>query len=180
MITGIVTGQDLRLGTPVIAADTINYITAQFVFKNALWDGLIKIAHFSNGEESADVELVDDAIRAEAGLNLTAGKWQLSLTGHEMSGGEVIKRITTVIAEFTVKPSGVQEGEPLPSLPSYGEQILAEVGEIQDEVDNLIGKIKNARDGEFLNLWAGSSAQYDAAAKTADTIYLIDLLGGGT
>ena len=35
MITGFVNGQRLRLGAPVIAADTIDYLTAQFVFQTS-------------------------------------------------------------------------------------------------------------------------------------------------
>lgn len=180
MITATIRGQKLTVSETVIAADTLNYITARFVFGTSDWDGLLKIAHFSSGTNAADIELTEDCIIASDGLNLTAGKWQVTVTGHKIEGGETVQRITTTIAEITVLPSGVPSGEPVPSLPSYGEQILAEVGEIQDEVDNLIGKIKNARDGEFLNLWAGSAAQYTAATKAADTIYLIDLLGGGT
>lgn len=200
MITGIITGQDLRLGVPIIAADTLNYLMAKFVFKTDAWEGLIKIAHFSNGEDSADIELTDDAIIAEDGLNLTEGKWQLSVTGHEISGGEIIKRITTTVAEFTVKRSGVPDGEPLPSLPSYGEEILAEVRSIQGDVTEqlerqddavaalldaneaavaaMLGKVKNERDGSFIKLWSGSEAQYAAAAKNADTIYLVGLMEG--
>lgn len=244
MITGIITGQDLRLGVPIIAADTLNYLTAKFVFKTDAWNGLIKIAHFSNGEDSADIELTDDAILAEDGLNLSEGKWQLSVTGHEISGGEIIKRITTTVAEFTVKRSGVPDGEPLPSLPSYGEEILAEVRSIQGDVTEqleaqdaavaalldanelavsaqlqnqneavteqligqdakvtrqlaeqdaaidsrldeneaavaaMLGKVKNERDGSFIKLWSGSEAQYAAAAKNADTIYLVGLMEG--
>lgn len=200
MITGIITGQDLRLGVPIIAADTLNYLTAKFVFRTEPWNGLIKIAHFSNGEDSADIELTDDAILAEDGLNLTEGKWQLSVTGHEISDGEIIKRITTTVAEFTVKRSGVPDGEPLPSLPSYGEEILAEVRSIQGDVTEqleaqdaavaalldeneaavaaMLGKVKNERDGSFIKLWSGSEAQYAAAAKNADTIYLVGLMEG--
>ena len=40
MITGTVKGQSLRLSAPVIAADTINYLTARFLFSEE-WDGLM-------------------------------------------------------------------------------------------------------------------------------------------
>lgn len=200
MISAIIRGQYLSLTVPVIAADTLNYLTARFAFKTADWDGLVKIAHFSNGTDAADVELTGDEIRAEDGLNLTDGTWRLSVTGHEFSGGELVKRITTTVAEFAVHPSGVPDGEPVPSLPSYGERILAEVENIHTEVDEqldeqnaavderldeneaavaaMLGAVKNRRDGSFLQIWAGSEEQYAAAEKSADTIYLIGLIGG--
>lgn len=135
MITFTVTGQALKLSAPVVAADTLNYLTARFVFQTADWDGTVKIAHFSNGTESAEVELTDDEIRAEDGLNLTEGYWQVSLTGHDTDGGEMTRRITTNIVTLPVVPSGVEDGEPLPSLPSVGEQILAQMTELRDEAE---------------------------------------------
>lgn len=133
MLTLTVTGQALKVTTPVIAADTINYLTAQFAFTHD-WDGLIKIARFSNDENSAEVQLTNDCIREEDGLNLTEGRWYVSVIGEEIVGGQPVQRITTVRAFFTVLPSGVEDGEPLPSLPSYGEQILAEVEDINEKL----------------------------------------------
>lgn len=49
----------------------------------------------------------------------------------------------------------------------------------EEAVAAMLGKVKNERDGSFVKLWAGSEAQYAAATKAADTIYLVDLLGGG-
>lgn len=138
MISGYIRGQTLTLAQTVIAADSVNYLTAKFTFQTADWNGLLKIAHFSNGTNAADVELTGDEILSEDGLNLTEGTWQVSVTGHEYSGGELTKRITTTIAELTVKPSGVPDGEPLPNVASYGEQILSEVQSIHSEVDEQL------------------------------------------
>lgn len=202
MINFFIRGQTLTVSAPVIAADSVNYLTAKFTFQTADWDGAAKYAHFSNGELSADIPLTDGAIRAEDGLNLTEGAWTVSVTGEIFDGGELAQRITTGTVTLYVVPSGVEDGEPLPSLPSYGEEILAEVENIHAEVDEqladqnaavderlaeneeavagMLGKVKNERDGSFVKLWAGSEAQYAAATKAADTIYLVGLMGGDT
>ena len=175
MITAFVKGQALTVQTPVVAADTLNYLTARFVFGTSDWDGVIKFAHFSDGTHAAHVELTDDAIPASAGLNLTAGKWTVSVTGHAYDGGgELIKRITTETAVITVADSGVTDGEPLPVSPSAAEEILGRVVDLE----NALGVVKNVRDGGYLNIWAGTEEQYAAAEKSADTIYLVGLTGG--
>ena len=107
MIRCSVQGQELIIGSPVIAADSINYLTAEFIFRTSDWNGLTKIAHFSNGKKSADIELVDDRIPSSAGLNLSEGCWVVSLTGHAYDAGTLVQRITTTQARLTVKPSAV-------------------------------------------------------------------------
>lgn len=202
MISFFIRGQTLTVSAPVIAADSVNFLTAKFTFQTSDWNGLEKVAHFRCGDLYAEIGLTDDEIRSEDGLNLTAGEWTVSVTGHRTEGGELVQRATTQTAALTVVPSGIgEDGEPLPDLASYGEQILAEVGNIRAAVDEqladqnaavetrleqneeavaaMLGKVKNERDGSFVKLWAGTEAQYAAATKAADTIYLVDLLGGG-
>lgn len=137
MIKGSVQGQELIIGSSVIAADTINYLTASFIFRTSDWDGLVKIARLSNGENSVEVQLTDDKILASDGLNLSEGVWEMSLTGYKYINGELVQRITTVCKKFTVQRSDIPDGEPLPSLPSLGEQILGKVAEIKTEVDSM-------------------------------------------
>lgn len=149
MIIGYIKGQSLKIVQPVIAADTINYITANFSFKTADWSGLTKYAHFRQGETVYDVPLTEDCIRKEDGLNLGAGIWQIYLHGNEFVDGEVVERATTEIAEITVKPTGVLNGEPFPSaVPSISEQILASIGdmsELETEAkDTLVAAINEA------------------------------------
>lgn len=43
----------------------------------------------------------------------------------------------------------------------------------------MLGAVKNDRDNSFIRFWAGTEAQYEEAEKSGDTIYLVDLLGGG-
>jgi hypothetical protein len=213
MISFFIRGQTLTVSSPTVAADSVNYLTAKFTFQTSDWDGLEKVAHFRCGELYAEIGLTDDEIRSEDGLNLTAGEWTVSVTGHRTEGGELIRRATTNTATLTVVPSGIgDDGEPLPDLASYGETILAEVKSIHSEVDEqlrenlsdvstlldaneadvdarldenesavarMLGAVKNRRDDSFIQFWAGTEAQFEEAEKSADTIYLVDLLGGG-
>lgn len=155
MIRCSVQGQELIIGSPVIAADSINYLTAEFIFRTSDWNGLTKIAHFSNGKKSADIELVDDRIPSSAGLNLSEGCWVVSLTGHAYDAGTLVQRITTTQARLTVKPSAVPDGEPIESLPSYGEQILGEVEEINEKLGSFTAE------AETLPAGSEATASYD-------------------
>lgn len=213
MITLFLQGQKLTLAQTVVAADSVAYLTARLIYKTADWmaDGLSVWAHFRLGDAQIDAEAVDGEIGTDAGANLTAGVWSVWVTGHVYDGAELVRRITSTVDTLTVKESGVDDGEPLPTK-SFGETILGEVRDIYRAVDDtldeagekideqladqdaavearleqneeavaaMLGKVKNERDGSFVKLWAGTEAQYAAAAKAADTIYLVGLLGGG-
>lgn len=123
MIEFFVSGQSLKFYTPVIAADSLNYLTAKVNFSDADWDGYSKWLHFRKGEElgaeTFDLQLGDnDEITAEQQLNLTIGEWEIYLTGVK---GE--SRLTTVPVILTVKESGLIDG-PLHGLPmSVAEQV---------------------------------------------------------
>lgn len=147
MIYFTVRGQALSVHSPTIAADTINFLTAEFTFKTHEWDGLLKVAHVSNGINSADIELHDDMIREEDGLNLLAGTWNISLIGYEMVDGELKTRATTTDAKLLVVPSGVENDEPLSTLPSYGEQILAEVEDVRQKLNSFTAKAETLEPG---------------------------------
>lgn len=213
MIAFFIRGQTLTVSSPTVAADSVNFLTAKFTFQTSDWDGLEKVAHFRCGELYAEIGLEDDVITAGRGLNLTAGEWTVSVTGHRTEGGELIRRATTQTVTLTVVPSGIgDDGEPLPDLASHGEEILAEVENIHADVDSqialnntwvsnqlfnqnvavakrldeneeavaaMLGAVKNDRDNSFIRFWAGTEAQFEEAEKSADTIYLVDLLGGG-
>jgi hypothetical protein len=245
MITLFLQGQKLTLAQTVVAADSVAYLTARLIYKTSDWtaDGLSVWAHFKNGETQIDAEAVDGEIGTDAGVNLTAGEWSVWVTGHVYDGAELVRRITSTVETLTVKESGVDDGEPLPTR-SFGETILGEVRDIYNAVGNMIhgaeddvaaqleaqnaavseqlrtqnaavdeqlrqnvsdvstllseneadvdarldenesavarmlGAVKNRRDDSFIQLWAGTEEQFAAAEKSADTIYLVDLLGG--
>ncbi len=124
MIELYVSGQLARMYTPVIAADTLRYLTGKVYFTGSEWDGYSKWIHFVQGEglnaTVYDVSLADDAFDESANLNLTVGEWGVYVTGTK---GEA--RLTTVPLILTVKESGLIDA-PLHVLPlSVAEQIDA-------------------------------------------------------
>lgn len=137
MIYGIVKAQKLDLRAAA-AADTIDYLTAKFSFMSADWDGLVKYAHFQQGNTRYSVQLTDDKITESDHLNLAAGEWQVYLHGNEYKNGEVIKRVTTNIATFTVEPTGALNGEPFPEVEaSVVEQIEADIADHEERITDL-------------------------------------------
>lgn len=102
MIEGIIKGQELRIITPTIVSDTINYLTARFRFSDD-WNGAEKWAHFEQGSSNFEVKLENDEITADKGLNLTHGKWAVYVHGNRFAGGQVTERITTEVKEICVK-----------------------------------------------------------------------------
>lgn len=130
MITGTVKGQALRISSPTIAADTISYLTARFVFTSD-WDGAVKFAHFSCGENNYSVPLTDDEIREGDKLNLGAGTWKVWLHGERYKGGELTQRITTEEALLVVRATGSFEGGPFPTAPSEIERLHAEFDKVK-------------------------------------------------
>ena len=81
MIIGHVRGQELKLDRTTIATDSIKYLEAEFHFAGRDWDGYVKTAYFINGASKFALVLADDRITADMGLNLTAGEWEVKLSG---------------------------------------------------------------------------------------------------
>lgn len=116
MLEFYVNGQSMKMFSPVIAADSLNYLTAKFNFTGDEWDGFAKTAHFR--KQDSDPAIVydlllnaDDEITADQQLNLTAGVWDIYLTG---ATGEA--RLTTIVCIVTVKQSGLIDS-PLHEMP---------------------------------------------------------------
>ena len=125
MMEFYVSGQSLKVFTPVTAADSLKYLTAQFHFTDDDWDGYTRWAHFRRGETVYDIELDEnDRITEEDALNLTTGEWEIYLTGTKDTA-----RLTTVVVVLTVKESGLVDA-PLHVLPqSVAEQIDAKAAQ---------------------------------------------------
>lgn len=116
MIEFYVSGQTLKFFTPVIAADSLNYLTAKVNFTDAEWDGYSKWLHFRQDEElgadTYDIQLNEDnELVADDKLNLTVGQWEIYLTGTKDES-----RLTTVPVILTVQESGLIDA-PLHELP---------------------------------------------------------------
>ena len=125
MMEFYVSGQSLKMFTPVTAADSLKYLTAQFHFTDDDWDGYTRWAHFRKGETVYDIELDgEDCITEEDALNLTAGEWEIYLTGTKDAA-----RLTTIVVILTVKECGLGDA-PLHVLPqSVAEQIDAKAAQ---------------------------------------------------
>lgn len=109
MLTGIIRGQRLMLRTPIVVADSINYLTAKFAF-DADWKGRVITAYFVCGDKTITAELASGEITAEQGINLTAGRWELKLSGIKADS-----RVTAGPVWFDVLPFGAADGE-LPDI----------------------------------------------------------------
>ena len=102
MLTGIIRGQRLMLRTPIVVADSINYLTAKFTF-DPDWTGRTVTAYFVCGDKAITAELTDGEITAAQGINLTAGCWKLKLSG--IKGDS---RVTAGPVQLTCCPSGLR------------------------------------------------------------------------
>ena len=126
MLKFYVHGQRLRMETAVVASDTIDYLTAQFLFQTDDWQDAARTAVFQGAGETYSVLLTDDRIRAEDHLNLSAGEWTVHVIGTVSGVSGTTKRITTTQVRFMVDDCGAVDGSALPEVPaSYGEQVLA-------------------------------------------------------
>ena len=142
MLTGIIRGQRLMLRTPIVVADSINYLTAKFTF-DPDWTGRTVTAYFVCGDKAITAELTDGEITAAQGINLTAGRWELKLSG--IKGDS---RVTAGRVQFDVLPFGATEGElPDISLTQY-EQLLAKIGDMDElttaDKNTLVAAINEA------------------------------------
>ncbi len=125
MIIGHVRGQELKLDRTTIAADSIKYLEAEFHFAGRDWDGYVKTAYFINGASKFALVLADDRITADMGLNLTAGEWEVKLSG--VKGDS---RITTTTERVYVREFGGTEGTLPDVTPTQAEQLLAKIGDM--------------------------------------------------
>lgn len=161
MITGYIRGQALQLRHSVIAADTIDYLTAEFRFLTEEWDQLEKWVHFSSKDQTYEIMLSDDRIAQSAHLNLSEGDWEVYLHGNRYENGSTVERVTTTVASLTVERTGLLDGEPFPSVtPSAGEQVIACAME-------ALSASESARDAAQASA-ASSAASSEAAALSAN------------
>ncbi len=164
-ITGSVSGQVLTIAQPVIAADSVDYLTARFSFSED-WTGADKFAFFAKAgheDEPAEILLIDDEITADAHLNLPAGRWKVWLVGLRTEGAEITQRITTTVAELRVQLSGVTDGEPFPGeTGSAGEQVVAQAIAARNAAQTAAGTATACASAA-----AGSAAAAEQSANAA-------------
>ena len=126
-----VSGHVLDLLSPTRGvADGLHINSAEFEFRSADWDGMVKWAHFSNPEyndgEQQDFLLEGDEISSARGLNLPSGIWEVYLTGYLISNDEIIRRNLTESQLIMIVPSGFEDNAAISMVePTFAEQVIA-------------------------------------------------------
>lgn len=138
MIKFLVTGQQLKIVTPIVVADTHNYQTAAAVFRSSEWDPCSKWAHFIKDGETYDVPFHSDEITADQSLDLTAGTWQVYIHGnaYDAETDAVTTRITTNTAYLKVEAAETESPFP-PVTPSFSETLAAEIENALDVANGV-------------------------------------------
>lgn len=175
MIRGFIKGQALNLSPyPLIVADTIDYLTAVFIFRTADWNDTEKWAHFQQGDTIYDILLKNDKIEEDAHLNLSAGKWKVWIHGNRYDGEQVTLRITTEVAEISVESSGVFNNEPFASIPpSAGEQIVAQARAAEMAAELSAKEASEAKETVLANIDQAKNAADTASAAASSAAYAL-------
>lgn len=132
-----------------LAAESVQYLTAQVICETDDWTGRDIKALFEQGCTVHEVPVTGGEITAKQQLNLTAGDWRVWLVGNSARDGEVIPRITTNVAHISVAPTGGTEGNPFPTIPpTVEEQLRADMGNLADltteDKSSLVAAINEA------------------------------------
>lgn len=131
MITAFIKGQAIETTEPVIVAESLNYLKAQFIFITSDWNGLKKTAYFTQGNTTHSVDLDENNIAFP--LHLSAGEWDISVVGRAYQNGELVERITTDTATIKVKPFKKGAETPFPEpTPTEIERVEGKIGNLSD------------------------------------------------
>lgn len=144
MIQAYIQGQRLRIYTPIIAADTIDYITAQVSFSEEWNEYALKYMRLKNRDEDPITYVLpinDGKIGKEQHMNLSAGLWDISVYA-----GTGSARITTNTVTITVEKSGLRDA-PIGELPISTAEILDAKANRAIELARSV--IERADAGEF-------------------------------
>ena len=163
MLEFYIAGQSMKMYSPVIAADSLNYLTARFNFTGSEWEGYTRWAHFRKGETVYDIALDEnDTITEDKALNLTIGEWEIYVTGTKDTS-----RLTTVVVIVTVKASGLIDA-PLHVIPmSVAEQVDSKASQAL----LLAQAVKDAADaGKFDGKSFQILGYYESAAALAEAV----------
>lgn len=157
MIKMYITGQTLSIYSPVIAADSLNFLTAECYFDES-WEGASKWAHFrqERDEEDAvvfDIALTEDRITETQGLNLTVGEWEVYLTGAKADGS----RLTVTPVIITVKRSGLVDAPLHQMPPTVAEQIAVRADTALSMAQTVLNAAEkgqfDGKDGRGVNVY---------------------------
>lgn len=139
MIKFLIVGQQLKIVTPIVVADTHNYHTAIAVFRGSEWEACSKWAHFVKDDVTYDVPFYADEITQEQGLDLTAGTWRVYIHGnvYDAETDTVTTRITTSTA--LLKVESAEADNPFPAVtPSFAEVLAAQISHAIDVANGIV------------------------------------------
>lgn len=175
MMEFYIDGQTIRFTSPVIAANSRDYLTARFHFSGEEWEGCSKWAHFRQGETVYDLSLENDEISSGMHLNLSLGQWEVYLTGHREE-----TRITTVPVLLQVRESGLID-EPLHQIPlSVAEQVDSKANLALEKARAIEAQIESgALDGSDFRI-LGYYESLEALTTAVETPERGDAYGVGT
>ena len=175
MMEFYIDGQTIRFTSPVIAANSRDYLTARFHFSGEEWEGCSKWAHFRQGETVYDLNLENDEIGSGMHLNLSLGQWEVYLTGRREE-----TRITTVPVLLQVRESGLID-EPLHQIPlSVAEQVDSKANLALEKARAIEERIESgALDGRDFRI-LGYYESLEALTAAVETPERGDVYGVGT
>lgn len=174
MIIGFIKKQQFTKKQPIIVSDSVNYLSAKFVFQTSEWDEMIKFAHFQSGDDVYDFLLDGDELPKEASLNLYAGNWKVYIHGDRYVVGndgtaKVVERATTNSQEIKVVKYE-NEGSVLPEISfDVAEQIAA----VAEDAKRVATSVRNEADqGMFdgvsvTHKWDGTVLKVTSASGTS-------------
>ncbi len=139
MLKFTVYGQNIACDYDLAASDSVDYLEAVFIFSRD-WDGLYKVAQFTDDNATYNAALVGD--RCVVPSELSCGAVMVSVFGQEQGG---TKRITTISCPVNIRQSGfVSDGtDTIPPTPDLYSQLIA-------QIDDAVAKIPTAL-SEFSN-----------------------------
>ena len=128
MIVGYINGQSLEIHHSKVVADTVDYLTADFVFQTNEWLGFRKWVHFKKGEEHYQIMLSNDKVTKKDHLNLSQGEWEVYIHGSLEN-----ETITTNKSILNVEATGDLEGLPPEEKPIPPQDLILNlIGDLQE------------------------------------------------
>lgn len=137
MITLSLVEQSLSVSSPIIAAGTVDYLDVQILRNSKEWEDLDLHVFFRKDATVYELLTSGCYIGKDAHLNLTEGKWHVSVSGYAYEDDQLVEKITTNTIGLTVEPAPPDAGISFPEpTPSAIEQIEAIAQGVRDDADN--------------------------------------------
>lgn len=136
MMTILLEGQNLSVSTPHIVANTVDYLTIE-IKRGHEWKELQLHIFLQLGAKTYELVTDGDYIGTDAHINLTEGRWAISVTGYEFEDDQMVMKITTNTIGLNVAAPPPDAGSDLPyTPPSAIEQISAIAQSVRNDADS--------------------------------------------